>query len=619
MNTGIRLRALVLSGFFVVPALAFAQTAGDWTTPFESYRGMRTATLDDTYNYLNRIVQFAGKKGAARSASFEYGVSPQGRKLIAYFYSKSGALAPETAAKSQLPLVLIQGGIHSGEIDGKDAGMLLAREMVVTGSLANLLDKCNVVFLPVFNIDGHERISKYNRINQDGPEEMGWRTTAQNLNLNRDYLKADAPEMRAWLSIVNAANPDIIVDCHVTDGMDFQYNTTYSMEMFGNAPSQIVEWQKGLERSMADGMSAQGDPIFTYVIPREWTNIQSGLRAYAAPPRFSTGYAAVRNRVGLLVETHSLKPFKTRVESTYRLLIEVLKYANAHGAELKRAVAKAEKETATLCDSKADTADYPVKFVPGEKTTIVEFLGYESKRVENTLSGGTYPKWDHTKLVKMTVPYYSEVLPSAFVRVPRYYLIPTEWTCAVDVLKAHGVKMARLKNDETLRVNRYRFTNVKFRDQPYEGRHTVSYTASDTLEEAIIPAGTWVIDTRQPLGKIAVHLLDPNAPDSFMSWGFFSSIFEQKEYFEEYAMAPIADEMAAKNPALREELKKLVMADTAFAKDTYRRLQFFYERSPWWDVRKNADPIARIYSAVTLAVVEEKPAPATKTKKGSKR
>ena len=132
------------------------------------------------------------------------GTSPEGRPLVALVVSQDGTLTADAARRKQRPVVFFQGGIHAGEIDGKDAGYWLLRDALQGKVLPGALKGVTAVFVPVFNLDGHERFGPNHRPNQVGPEEMGFRTTAQNLNLNRDYAKVDAPEMALLLKYLTA-------------------------------------------------------------------------------------------------------------------------------------------------------------------------------------------------------------------------------------------------------------------------------------------------------------------------------------------------------------------------------------------------------------------------------
>ncbi len=565
---------------------AFAQQG--WLTDYERSGGVATPDYAHTLAYLERL------DSASAWIDLQYfGVTPQGRRLPLVVLSKDGAFTPEEARRSGKEVVLIQSGIHAGEIDGKDASLMLLREIAITGSLSQLADEVIVLFMPIFNLDGHERISPYNRINQNGPEEMGWRVTAQNLNLNRDYMKADAPEMRAWLRTFNAWGVDMLVDCHVTDGIDFQYNATYAMEMHGNMAAPVAAWEKKLAAAFLPRMERAGDPLAPYVFPREERDLSKGLVDWASSPRLSTGYAAIRDRANLLIETHMLKPYRDRVTATYRLLIEVLRFMNENSGDLRDAIEEAEQEDIRRI-AEADTASFPLRFRSVGQNRTISFRGYESSMRESPVAGNAYPVWDHDRPVTVDIPFYGDVRSVASVRLPRFYLIPQEWQSVVEILQLHGVALERLREPATLPVERSVFSDARWGNRPYEGRFTVQFSSAARTDTVDYPAGTWVVDLAQPAMRVAVNLLEPDAPDSFVYWGFFTAIFEQKEYFEEYVMAPIAEEMLERDPALRAAFDERLASDSTFAASPRARLQFFYERSPWFDTHLNVYPVGRL-------------------------
>ncbi len=583
---------LVLVLVLVLASPSSAQQG--WLTDYERSGCVATPDYAHTLAYLQRL------DSASAWIELQYfGVTPEGRRLPLVVLSKDGHFTPEAARESGQEVVLIQSGIHSGEIDGKDASLMLMREIAITRSLENLADEVIILFMPIFNLDGHERISPWNRINQNGPEEMGWRTTAQNLNLNRDYMKADAPEMRAWLRAFEAWGVDMLIDCHVTDGIDFQYNASYAMETYGNMAAPVAAWQKKLESAFLHAMERAGDPLVPYVFPREDRDLSKGLVDWASAPRLSTGYAAVRNRANLLIETHMLKPYKARVTATYRVLIEVLRYMNRNDGSLREAIVEAEKEDIRRI-AEGDTTSFPLQFRSVGQDGTISFRGYASEMRKSDISGGEYQVWDHSRPVTVDLPFFSDVRAVVSARLPRFYLIPREWFDVLDVLRLHGVRLQRLKQAVTLEVERYTFANVKWRERPYEVRFPVQFTSSIRRENVTWPAGTWVVDLAQPAMRVAVNLLEPDAPDSFVYWGFFTTIFEPKEYFEEYVMELIAKEMYDADPALRAEFEAKLVSDSSFAATPRARLQFFYERSPWFDRELNVYPVGRCMRAEPL-------------------
>lgn len=603
----IRYRFLLL--FLLAPVLVAQQTPTQWVTPYERSRFLETPRYLETMTYCNAL---AKASPWIRVSSF--GVTPQGRSLPLVILSKENAFTPEKARASKKPLLLVQSGIHAGEIDGKDASLMLMREIAVTKSLAHLLDHLNILFMPIFNLDGHERFSAYNRINQSGPKEMGWRVTANNLNLNRDYMKADAPEMRAWLKAFHAWKPDMFIDCHVTDGMDFQYDITYSMEMFENSAGPIVAWQKKLEEYFIPKVNGSGHLIAPFIWPREEHDLSKGFLTGVATPRFSTGYVALQNRGAMLIETHVLKNYKARVGATYQLVKAVMEYMNGHPDDVRLAVKEAEKQTILHFSTPDDRTPYPLNFrTPEKNPSTIRFLGYTSETVQSAVSGHAYKRWTKDTM-SVDAPFFDKAEPSLRIAPPTLYLIPQEWTSVLDVLRLHDVRLARLTKDVDAPVEMYRFKNAKWRETPYEGRHPVTFSMDTLSINRLFPKGTYAVLLNNARAKTAIHLLEPYAPDSFVQWGFFDAVFEQKEYFESYIMEEIAKQMLERNQTVRNEFQKKVNSDSTFAKNPRARLNFFYERSPYMDREWNLYPVARYLSAVPLPMEDAGASGASKRK-----
>ncbi|NWG27593.1 MAG: hypothetical protein HXY48_03550, partial [Ignavibacteriaceae bacterium] len=304
------------------------EEANDWKTVFEKSGFVSTASYEQTMNYFQNLTD-----NSEFAELLTFGISPQRRELKYLLLTNESKTDREMSAQLGVrelfkPTILIINGIHSGEIEGKDASMILLREILITKQKEYLLDSINIIVVPIFSVDGHERKSKYNRINQNGPEEMGWRTTAQNLNLNRDWMKADAPEMQAMLKLVNRYIPDFVIDTHTTNGADYQYTVTYSVEWSKNIYKLTGDWLGNefapyLEKEVEE----KGFLIFPYVYLKNWDKgPDEGLIYWPSSPRFSSGYFALQNRPMLLVETHMLKPYKERVYSTKAVLETTLEF-----------------------------------------------------------------------------------------------------------------------------------------------------------------------------------------------------------------------------------------------------------------------------------------------------
>lgn len=302
----------------------------------------------------------------------DFGTTPEGRSMKALIATRTGAKTPAQAQTRGVPVVLVQGGIHAGEIDGKDAGFLALREVLEGKASRGALDKLVLIFVPVFNVDGHERFAAWNRPNQNGPAEMGWRVTAQNYNLNRDYAKADTPEMQAMLALVNAWDPIATIDLHVTDGAKFEHDVSIQVEPLH--AGDVALRAAGL--SLRDGTLArlrrQGSlPLPFYPSFVENDNPASSFADGVAPPRFSTGYFHLRNRLAMLVETHSWKDYPTRVSVTRNTVIAVLNLASKHGAQWRRAALDADDRARVL-------GGQPValSWTNTDKAQTIDFRGY---------------------------------------------------------------------------------------------------------------------------------------------------------------------------------------------------------------------------------------------------
>lgn len=576
----------------VGPALG-ASVLTDWATPAEASDYTRTPRLAETMAYFERL-----DAASEQVALVDFGTSPQGRTMTAVIVSSDGIDTPAEAEATGKPIVFIQAAIHPGENEGKDVLMALVRDLTVSDKHADLLDAAVLVLVPVFNIDGHERFSPYNRINQNGPEAMGWRGTAQNLNLNRDYTKLDAPEMRAWMRLWNAWSPDLLIDLHNTNGADYQYAMTWAFETAPNIETPLAAWQSQFfDEQVKPKLEEDGWPLTNYFTLADPTNLSAGLQEGASDPRFSAGYAAAVNRAGLLVETHMLKDFRTRVAVNEALLVEILRRLKTEGASLRTAVAQAQAKRF------AEGESIPLAFGLTDDAEPQEFLGVADSRTPSTVSGTDWVQYDPTSPIRLSVPVQKNVAVLAEAAAPAAYLIPLQWQDVIDRLEAHGIAMHRVERNTTVTADRYRFEGATWAPRPFEGRHGLS-AVSQTLERSAqdVLAGSMLIPMDQEKARLIALLLEPASPDSFLRWGFFNAIFEEKEYAEPRVLEVMAREMMAKDPALKAEFEARVAADAAFAADPRQRLRFFYMRSPYFDTEVNRYPVLRLDAAAAKAL-----------------
>ncbi|HKQ98037.1 MAG TPA: M14 family metallopeptidase [Candidatus Polarisedimenticolia bacterium] len=556
--------------------------AAEWITRAEATGFAETPRLDETRAYLDRLA-----KASPWIRVTTFGKSPEGRDLLLVIAAKDGAFTPEAARRAGKAVVLLQAGIHAGEIDGKDAGMMLLRDIAITRERQALLDRVVFLFMPIYNVDGHERFGAYNRINQNGPKESGWRTTARNLNLNRDYMKADAVETRAWLRVYTTWWPDLMIDAHVTDGTDYRYDVTYAIEEGPNAPAPIRAWATdAIEGRVIPAIAKAGHQPAHYVALVDDSDPSKGIADSVATPRFSTGYTVLQNRPSFLIETHMLKDYRTRVLATYQTVVALLAEVGRDPAALASAISKASAEA-------AGPGKTGLRFRTGKESHPVPYAGVAYKREPSEISGAMRVIYGSAPL-DITLPRFDVIETELEVERPVAYLVPPQWTDVIDILRAHGLRLERLTRATTLTVDGYRLNEPKWQEAPFEGRHPVTFKAERLRGlKRDFPAETVVVPLAQPGSAVAVHLLDPQGPDSFASWGFFDAVTEQKEFGEAYVMEAKAREMLAADPALRAEFEK-ALADPAFAADPRQRLDFFYRRSPYWDTAKDVVPLLRV-------------------------
>lgn len=562
-------------------------------TWFEQTGGMETPRYPATMEYCKEL---AASSPMISFASF--GLSEQGRDLPLLIVDREGLTDPEAIRRTGRIVLMIEACIHPGESEGKDAGLMLIRDLTSgTGPdkqlKPDLLNHLSILFIPIFNVDGHERFGPYNRINQNGPKEMGWRVTATNLNLNRDFLKADALEMQSWLKLFNAWLPDFFIDVHTTNGADYQYVLTYMMEVYGNMDPGLTQWASNeylpyMTRAMED----KGYPVFPYVTFRNWHDPKSGLITRVAPPMLSQGYTSLRNRPSLLIETHMLKPYKQRVEATCECLGITLQFLDRSHKELKEKIRQADNY---LLSPQFLTDSFPLQFETlRDDSVMVDFKGVKYQRIKSDLSGGYWYDYSDTAET-WRIPWFSKTRPRVSVKLPMAYIIPAEWSGIIEKLRLHGVDMISLTREETLPVRSYRFSKPVWQTNPFEGHHPLTtFELEEFGEERTLPAGSVIIPVQQTTGKIIAHLLEPRGDGSLAWWGFFDAIFDQKEYAENYVMENLAPQMLEADPALKAAFDQKMKQDSVFAKNPRQILDWFYVRSPWHDNRRMVYPVCLI-------------------------
>ena len=572
--------------------LTLAPTAA-WALPESLQTSAQKSGFQITgrYDEVPRLAHAFAQRWPDRVRVETFGTSPEGRPMLALVVSGANALTPEQARAKNLPVMLFQGGIHSGEIDGKDAGFWALGDMLERDepSLKNVV----LVFVPVFNVDGHERFGRWNRPNQNGPEEMGWRVTSANLNLNRDYAKAESPEMRAMLGLLNRWDPILYVDLHATDGARFQPDVAVLVEPKYVGDPELFPMTRKMQTETMSALKAKGSmPLDFYPSFRTYTDPASGFSDSAYPPRFSTGYWALHNRMAMLVETHSWKSYPERVKVTREILEELTRLGSRDGREWL-AKAKAADRAASNLGGK----EVAVKYRTAEKNSkTLDFPGYAYSWVDSSISGGKALVYDVSKPVDWKVPFYEDVETEVLVKAPsRGYYVPAAHAGWMgEKLRSHGIAFETLEKPAEQRpFEVFRASEVKLAPKTLEGKTVATLQGEWRAEPQTLPSGSLFVPIAQPNSRLVMALLEPRAPDSYAAWGFFNAHFEQKEYMEEYVLEQIAPEMMREHPEIRREFEQRLKDDPEFAKSSEARLEFFYQKHPSYDCKQNLYPVLR--------------------------
>lgn len=541
-----------------------------WQTPIEKNGFNTTPSYQETYQYLETL---ASKSALIKLSTF--GESALGKTLLLVHVSSN-------FNDKKRPKVLAQAGIHSGEIDGKDAGMMLLRD-VAMGKKTQLLANVDLLFVPIFNVDGHENKSKYHRVNQRGPSNMGWRSTAQNINLNRDYAKVQSVEMQSMIALLNRFEPSLYLDLHVTDGVDYQYDMTYGTSGSHSHSPAIAQWFNQHYRPALDKeLTMQGHVPGDLVFAMDNRNIEKGISGWSPSPRYSDGYGATRHIPTVLVENHSLKPYRQRVLGTYVLIEQSMKIVDKFTHQLEQAI---------TADKDARPTHLPLSWGYNEPRTV-KFKGVTFEHFDDPISGAKQVKWTG-KPKHYDMPWFDRNVPNQVTKLPQAYWILPQYTQAIETIKRHGIATEILAKPRIINVEQLQVEKPKFGKSPYEGEMRVKASFSSHQGNIELPIGAVKVSLDQPLGKLAFMLLEPQASDSLFQWGFFNTIFQRTEYIEGYAVVPMAKEMLKQSLALRTEFEEKLNTDKDFANDPRARLAWFYRQSPFYDKAHGRYPVYR--------------------------
>ena len=554
----------------------------DFITVFEKSEGTETATYEETIQYYKDLAD-----SYSAISIREYGETDAGEPLHIVIYNPNESHNDFDLLREKNRILLINNGIHPGESDGIDATMMLYRDLA-EGKI-DPPKQTVLVTIPIYNIGGSLNRNNGTRTNQNGPKEYGFRGNARNYDLNRDFIKCDTKNAKTFAEIFHVVQPDVFIDNHVSNGADYQYTLTHLFTQHNKLGGRLgaylqLEMMPKLEQKLAD----EDWDITPYVNVFNRTP-ESGFSQFFDSPRYSTGYTTLFNTLGMMVETHMLKPYKQRVEGTYQLMKSMIKITEEDGIKI------AELREAQQSKWKAGDI-YPMTWtVDTTKSTTLKFKGYEGEMISSELTGAQRLKYDRSKPFVKDVAYQNFFMPIDSVIIPRAYVIPQGWHNVVDLLKLNKVELIQFDRDTTFTGESYRIDDYKTRTSPYEG-HYLHYNVKvkTSKEDITFRQGDYLVKTDQKALRYLIETLEPTAPDSFFNWNFFDTILQQKEGFSPYVWEDKAKQVLRENPRLQIEYNVKKSYDKNFANNWYAQLDWLHKKSKHYEKAHFQYPIYRL-------------------------
>lgn len=559
--------------------LCIAQSTAQEETPFQG---------NTSVTYAEAIAQYQ-QLGQRNQGAFlvEYGTTDVGKPLHLFIINKGGDQDPNEF-DTKKSVLFINNGIHPGEPCGVDASLKLARNLLSGKSKYNqLLDSVIVCIVPMYNVGGALNRNCCVRANQNGPEEYGFRGNARNLDLNRDFIKADSQNARTFTRMFQDVKPEVMIDTHTSNGADYQYVMTMISTQPDKAGKEIGSYiREEMSPALYQTMDERGWGMTPYVYTLNKIP-DNGIQDFLETPRYSTGYAALFNTIGYTSETHMLKPFAQRVESTYQFLLATIEYMHVNNSTLIAQKKRADEE---VMQQESFDLNWELDTTQSRK---IPFKGFEATYPLSNVTGEPRLKYNRSKPFTKEIDYFDSYKTTASAMAPEYYIVPQAWREVVDRLKWNGVKMQRVEND-TIREMRVYYINDFEAGGLYEGhRYSKVLDLTEVVEEVQLFKGDYIVQVNQKANRYIVETLEPKGVDSFFSWNFFDSVLQQKEWYSDYVFEDSAAEMLATDPALKEAFELAKKSNLELANSPKQQLYWLYKRSKFYEGTVNRYPVFR--------------------------
>ena len=575
--------------FFSIITIAFMscnnsneKSYNEHKTRFEISNGTETATYEETIQYYTDLAS-SFKEISIK----DIGETDSGKPLHIVTYNATEIAADFDKLRNSNRIILINNGIHPGESDGIDATMMLFRDLA-NGKIETPQHTV-LVTIPIYNIGGSLNRNSSTRTNQNGPKAYGFRGNARNYDLNRDFIKSDTKNAQTFAQIFHLVQPDVFIDNHVSNGADYQYTLTHLFTQHNKLGGPLGNYlHHEIVPQLEQKLKAKSWDITPYVnvfnrIP------DTGFSQFMDSPRYSTGYTTLFNTLGMMVETHMLKPYKQRVEGTYELMKSMIEITEEQGSRITDI-----RNTQAKNWSPGNT--YPLAWtIDTTQSSTLKFKGYEGHMIPSDLTGAQRLKYDRTKPFTKDITYQNYFIPTTEVHIPRAYVIPQGWHNVLKLLKLNKVELTEIKNDTTLTVESYKIEDYETRTSAYEGHYLHYNTKVKSNNENLrCSAGDYIIYTNQKAMRYLLETLEPTAPDSFFNWNFFDTILQQKEGFSPYVWEDMAKQILREHPKLQIEYNIKISYDEEFANNWYAQLDWLHKKSRYYEKAHLQYPVYRI-------------------------
>lgn len=555
----------------------------DFTTVFEKSNGLETATYQETIQYYTHLAERYNEISIKA-----IGETDAGKPLHIVTLNMRNSGDDFDNLRTDNRIILINNGIHPGESDGIDATMLLYRD-IVQGKI-KAPKHTVLVTIPIYNVGGSLNRNSGTRTNQNGPKAYGFRGNARNYDLNRDFIKCDTKNAKTFTEIFHLVQPDVFIDNHVSNGADYQYTLTHLFTQHNKLGGELGNYlHSKMMPQLEQKLAEKSWDITPYVNVFNRTP-NEGFTQFMDSPRYSTGYTTLFNTLGMMVETHMLKPYKQRVEGTYELMKSMIEIVEEDTEII--AASKRYQERMLIAGN-----SYPLTWtVDTTKFSTLNFKGYEGKMIPSDLTGAQRLKYNRSKPFTKDIVYKNYFIPASKVIIPKAYVIPQGWHNILELLKLNNVELIQLKKDTTLTVQAYKIDDYKTRTSAYEGHYlhyntkVISTTTSQTFTK-----GDYLVNTNQKGIRYLLETLEPEAPDSFFNWNFFDTILQQKEGFSPYVWEDKAKELLEANPKLQIEYNVKISYDEAFANNWYAQLDWIHKQSKHYEKAHLQYPVYRLH------------------------